>query len=159
MGVKAIQVDTRQKITAHENKEIYFKEHGIETHRSKLIVGDYALPPKVSIDTKQNMGEIAQNIGGSAAEHKRFRNELILAKQIGCKLFVLVENLDGISELSQVQWWTNPRLKECPTAIDGNRLYKAMCTMQERYGVTFLFCKPEQSGAIIERILNEYGNE
>ena len=103
------------------------------------------------------MAEIAQNIGGTASEHARFREELKLAREYGCQLFVLVENEDGIEDLEQVAYWTNPRLAYSDRAINGPQLMKAMKTMQERYGVTFLFCRPAEAAAVIKDLLRGGG--
>ena len=134
-----------------------FAAGGDKLIRCKLPVGDYALFPKISIDTKESMAEIAQNIGGSTQEHNRFRNELKLAREFGCQLFVLVENLDGIEELEQVQYWTNPRLAYSEKAINGPQLMRAMQTMQERYGVVFLFCRPSEAAGTIKELLQGGG--
>jgi hypothetical protein len=40
--------------------------------------------------------------------------------------------------------------------VQGPRLQKAMETISERYGVTFLFCDPSEAGATIERIIQSY---
>ena len=144
-----LQEDTRQQAGKHELKHSAWEAHGVHVVRCALPVGDYALFPPVSVDTKNSMAEIAQNIGGSEAEHKRFRNELILAQENGCHLYVLVENDEGIRTVEDVRSWVNPRLIYSPKAITGERLAKAMLTMQERYGVTFLFCAPEKAAATI----------
>lgn len=146
--------DTRNQIGKHELKHQAFAAGGDKLIRCKLPVGDYALFPKISIDTKESMAEIAQNIGGSTQEHNRFRNELKLAREFGCQLFVLVENEDGIEELEQVQYWTNPRLAYSEKAINGPQLFRAMTTMQERYGVVFLFCKPSEAAEMIKELLS-----
>lgn len=145
--------DSRQQEGKHELKHKWWLDNGHQLYRSKLAFGDYALPPKVAIDTKMNMAEIANNIGGSKKEHERFRRELILAKECGSKLYILVENTDGIKQLSDVQYWENPRLKKEPRAITGLRLCKAMDTMQNKYGVRFMFCHPSQSARIITQLL------
>lgn len=145
--------DSRQQAGKHDLKHLYWAVNGDQYLRCKLPFGDYALPPKVAVDTKENMGEIANNIGGTASEHRRFREELKLAQEYGCKLYVLVENLDGITCIDDVWTWENPRLRHSSKAIDGPRLCKAMKTMQERYGVTFLFCKPDQAAAVINKLL------
>ncbi|MBQ0165362.1 MAG: ERCC4 domain-containing protein [Bacteroidales bacterium] len=153
-----IIIDSRQHAGKHELKHQWFLDHGIATCVCKLPVGDYARFPEIAVDTKKDMQEIAGNIGGTAKEHARFRNELILAKDNGCKLYILVENRDGIKALNDVALWKNPRARDNPKAIQGPRLFKAMCTMQERYGVTFLFCKPEDAAEIITMILEgRYG--
>ena len=127
--------------------------HDISLIRSKLPFGDYAPVPKISIDTKRNMDEIAGNICG--AEHKRFINECKAAKAAGCQLIILIENEDGISDISQVYTWINPRSVYSDKCVQGARLQKAMETIQERYGVSFQFCNPEESAQRIMELLNE----
>ena len=39
--------------------------------------------------------------------------------------------------------------------IPGDQLAKAMLIMQERYGIQFRFCDPEDSGRIIKELLDE----
>lgn len=148
--------DTRQQAGKHELKHEKWAAHGDTIHRCALPCGDYALPSPIHIDTKANMQEIAQNIGGTAKEHARFRRELTLAQNIGTKMYVLVENTDGIRCLADVARWQNPRLSDNPKAITGERLARAMATMQERYGVTFLFCGPEQSAGYIHALIEPY---
>lgn len=142
--------DTRQKADKHNTKHNAFDASGIRITRCKLPYGDYALPPKIAVDTKENMSEIASNI---ANEHARFRKECINALDAGCQLYVLVENMDGIRTVDQVHAWINPELKYRPTAISGERLEKSMKTMTTRYGVRFVFCSPEESAAMIVKIL------
>lgn len=148
--------DTRQQAGKHEHKHEWFRAHGIEICRSKLPWGDYAPVPPVSIDTKENMLEIAGNICGK--EHTRFINECKAARNAGCQLIVLVENTDGITDVSQVSRWVNPREVYSPNCVQGPRLQKAMLTIQERYGVQFMFCTPQDSASIIEGLLRKYGN-
>lgn len=143
-----ILTDTRQKVGKHEIKEKWFEEHGIKTVRTKIPFGDYALPPSISVDTKADMAEIASNIG---SDHQRFKRECVAAKEAGCQLIILVENDDGISSVDEVHTWINPEVIYRPRAITGERLEKAMKTMNERYGVRFEFCRPEESaGKILE---------
>ena len=147
-----IQEDTRQKAGKHDVKHDYFAEHGVELVRCKLPFVDYALVPSISIYTKENMDEIAMNICGS--EHKRFINECKAAKAAGCSLVILVENTLGITDISQVHKWINPRVVYSSKCVQGPRLQKAMETISERYGVRFLFCRPEDAGRIITEILD-----
>ena len=149
--------DTRNKKGKHEQKHTAFEAHGDQVTRCALPVGDYTTFPKVAIDTKASMLEIAQNIGGSQEEHERFRRELIKAKENGCHLYVLIENDENVRSIEDVRRWVNPRLIDSDKAITGERLAKAMTTMQDRYGVTFLFCSPEKAGDAIRYIL-ERGN-
>lgn len=144
--------DSRQKVEKHELKHNYWKDNGDVILRCKLPFGDYALPPNLAIDTKENMLEIAQNL---VNDHRRFKDECILARDYGCQLIILVENTDGITCVEDVKSWVNPRRYYSPKAPDGVRLYKTMSTMSERYGVKFMFCQPEEAGEIITRILEE----
>ena len=92
------------------------------------------------------------------------------------KLHVLVENKDGITSIEDLFHWRNPRLNYWknsdevigtfkngkprykkvpmyPNATKGDVLAKALLTMQLRYGVKFLFCRPEEAGEKILELL------
>lgn len=144
--------DSRQQKNKHELKHAHFIEMGVQLIRCKLPFGDYSNVPNVSVDTKANMLEIAQNIG---SDHKRFKNECIAARDAGCQLIILVENNDGITSIDDVSKWINPDIIYRPNAITGERLQKAMKTMSERYGVRFEFCNPNDSASRIMELLNE----
>lgn len=150
-----IQEDTRQQAGKHDIKHAYFAENGVDLVRCKLPFGDYAPVPPVSIDTKNSMDEIAANICGK--EHMRFINECKAAKSAGCQLIILVENTVGISDISQVHTWINPRIIYSNKCVQGDRLQKAMETIATRYGVQFMFCTPEESGQRIKELLKEWG--
>lgn len=145
--------DSKQKAGKHELKHEAWARHGDQLFRCALPCGDYALPPAVAVDTKANIGEIAQNIGGTTEEHERFRRELIRARDMGTHLYILIENDEGVRTFEDLQSWVNPRLLDSPRAITGERLAKAMQTMQERYGCTFLFCEPREAAAVIYALL------
>ena len=145
--------DTRQQAEKHDIKHESFLNADIQVVRCKLPFGDYALPPAISVDTKASMDEIAANICGK--EHTRFINECKAAKAAGCQLIILVENDLGISCLSEVHNWINPRVVYSPKCVQGPRLQKAMQTISERYGVRFEFCTPEEAGSRIVEILND----
>ena len=144
--------DTRQKSGMHELKHSHFDEMGVQIVRNMLPFGDYALPPTISVDTKANMEEIAQNIG---SDHKRFKRECVAARDAGCQLIILVENTEGITCVKDVRKWVNPDLVYRPRAITGERLSKAMETMSERYGVRFEFCEPKDAAKRIIELLGE----
>ena len=150
--------DTRQKAGHHGGKHQYWSMNGHKVLRCKLPFGDYAPPPRVAVDTKENMSEIAGNIG-TASEHRRFRDELKAAQAFGCKLVILVENDEGIESVEDVRLWVNPRLEYSPKAITGERLSKAMKTMEERYNVRFEFCAPDEAGRRVVELLEEYDGQ
>lgn len=144
--------DTRQKQNEHEIKHRAFEELGVDLLRCALPFGDYAYPPHIVVDTKKNMQEIAANLVG---DHSRFRHECVKAKEAGCHLYILVEtDWTTINSVDDVHQWYNPRLIYSPKAVTGDRLEKTMKTMQAKYGVRFLFCRPEESAATIIKILN-----
>ena len=147
--------DSRQQKNKHELKHAYWSEHGVQVFRCKLIVGDYALMPSLSkiIDTKADVSEIAQNIGGGKEEHKRFINELKLAQDLGVQLFVLVENTEGYEVIDDCVAWRNPRTEFSPNCIQGPRLAKAMHTIESRYGCVFMFCHPDEAAETIIDLL------
>ena len=147
--------DTRQKADKHNLKHESFAALDVELVRCKLPFGDYAPVPPISIDTKENMDEIAANICGK--EHTRFINECKAARDAGCQLIILVENTNGIKRLEDVHIWENPRVVYSPNCVQGPRLQKAMETIQERYGARFYFCAPDESAETIDRIIREYG--
>lgn len=144
--------DSRQQKGKHELKHSHFEKMGVRLIRNMLPFGDYAIPPRISIDTKANMEEIAHNIG---SDHKRFKNECIAAKEANCQLIILVENTIGITCVNDVHEWVNPDLIYRPRAITGERLEKAMITMSDRYGVRFEFCHPTEAAERIIKLLGE----
>ena len=145
--------DTRQQAYKHRLKHEYWEANGIEVVRTKLLVGDYMIfGGTTCVDTKMDVEEIAGNIGGS--NHVRFREECKLAKRIGAKLIILVENRDGFRSIQDVTTWVNPNRNKTSRSIEGPRLAKAMATMSERYGVQFMFCAPEDSGRVVIELLS-----
>ena len=154
-----IVVDTRQQEGKHGLKHEQLRARGYELLRSKLPFGDYAFPPKIAVDTKQNIAELAQNVHH---EHARFRKECVGARDAGVKLVILVENTEGIRSLSHLSKWSEPESqfrarRNARTPIDGERLARACATMTDRYGVEFRFCAPEETAQRIIELLEERG--
>ena len=108
--------------------------------------------------------------------HGFFHRGLKRAEFGDVKLYVLVENRDGVKSIDDLFRWQNPRLKYWknsdevigtykngkprykkvqmyPNATKGETLAKACLTMQLKYGVEFLFCRPEDSGEKILELL------
>lgn len=146
--------DTRQQARKHETKHKWFAENGIKIERCRLYVGDYTLPTNQSIciDTKKDLQELAQDV---CQQHERFRAELVRAQEAGIHLIVLCEHGGGIKSLEDVYFWVNPRRQHSPGAISGQRLFKVLNTMQEKYGVRFEFCDKRQTGRRIVEILTD----
>jgi ERCC4-type nuclease len=148
-----IQVDSREKARAIQKIIAEFDNRGIKWFVSKLPVGDYQSldNPRLVIDRKQNLLELCGNV---CQQHKRFKAELGRANEYGIKLIVLCEHGRGIKSLQDVMAWENPRLKESPLAVSGERLFRILTAMSSKYGVEFLFCTKQETGKRIVEILS-----
>ena len=147
-----IQVDTREKARAIEGIIKEFDKQGVTHFSSKLYVGDYVNLENsfLVVDRKQNLLEVCSNV---CQQHKRFVNEIKRAKAAGIKIIFLVEHGKNIKSLEDVKNWVNPRLKESPLAVSGERLYKILSTLERKYGVEFRFCDKRNTGKRIIEIL------
>lgn len=173
--MKTLLIDTRQQDKKHIKKDKYFEKIGIPTLRTKLPCGDYSLMQDMSVvvDTKRDIQEIIGNVCGK--EHDRFRREMQLAQDNGIKMYVLIEDDGGYVDRKQTIFnkpvtciadlynWRNPRAfifqggkQKYPTATKGQTLAKALHTMEEKYGCTFVFCKSNDAGAKVLELLNFY---
>lgn len=157
------QVDSREKARAIKLILAEFDRAGVKWFVSKLFVGDYMSMdnPRLVIDRKQNLLELCNNV---VQDHKRFAAELTRAKECGIHVIILCEHGRGIEELNDVMFWKNPRLKESPMAVSGERLFRILSTMQnntERYDVEFQFCSKNETGKRIIQILggDNYGSD
>ena len=161
-----IQIDSREKARAIKNIVAEFDRQSITHPVSKLMVGDYMNydNPRLIIDRKQNLSELCSNV---CQDHDRFRRELILAQKNEIQLVFLVEHGKGIENLQDVIWWDNPRRfkriknksgtwEDVETkAMQGEVLYKILCTQERKYGCRFLFCDKKNTGKEIIRILRD----
>ena len=147
-----ILVDSREHQHAIKRILETFDQAGIRHASTKLYVGDYQEVGNglLVVDRKQNLQELAGNV---CQQHERFRAELIRAQEAGISLVILCEHGGQIRDLDDVRFWRNPRLKESPGAITGERLHKVLTTLVEKYGVDFMFCDKRQTGKKIMEIL------
>ena len=174
--------DSLQQKGKHEIKHDWFAKHGVELKQTRfdgqhgvpVSFGDYYREgSNIVVDTKRNVEEIAKNISGRG--HDRFKRECVRARDDGYRLVVLIDNLNGYTKLADVCRWTNTHCVKCKIKaregckpheatgncprhktrkpIQGARLFKAMSTMSERYGVVFEFCKPSESARRICELL------
>lgn len=158
MSRLTIQVDSREKAKAIKNILATFDESDVQYFVSKLPVGDYMSldNARLSVDRKQNLSELCSNV---CQQHERFRTELEKAKKYGIKLVILCEHGGQIKSMQDVLNWKNPRLRESPLAVSGERLYRILSTMSKKYDVDILFCNKRDTGKEIIRILTEGVNE
>lgn len=138
--------------------------------RKKSTKNDLLGKISTSIDTKKNIEEIWGNVNGS--QHERFRRELLKPLDHGGQLVILIEHGEGITAIEDVEFYYQPaqeryrwtskliggkavkfKEKHIQQPIYGERLYKSMLTMKERYGVRFEFCEKGETGKRIIEIL------
>ena len=72
---------------------------------------------------------------------------------MGTMLYILVENDEGIEKTEDLVRWINPRTEYSPKCIQGDRLAKAINTIESRYGCVFLFCSPDETADTIIDLL------
>lgn len=162
-----IQVDSREHKSEWERIRKQFDSLGIKYFRSKLYVGDYQSldNPRLVIDRKKDLQELCGNV---CQQHERFKAELVRAIQSGIKIVILCEHGEDIKTMEDVWFWQNPRKHKViwktvngqrvktvvsDKAVDGNQLYKSLCTIRDRYNVDFVFCNKEETGKKIVEIL------
>lgn len=180
--------DTRQQNhngeDKHRLKHDWWRAHGVDVIRRALRTGDYMLPdwhsvrgqgPQVTVDTKKDVMEAAACVSGKGCE--RFHRECRRAFEDGLKLFVLVENTEGVHDLDDMAKWVNSvHCRACPERwhrrcnphdrrggcrkrggrakpVQGVQVARAMGTMHEKYGTVFLFCRPGDSARIVCELL------
>lgn len=163
--------DTRNKPDKHKLKNAFFEKNNVSVQRTKLYVGDYTLPTNqsVCIDTKENLNEVVSNI---IHQHERFRDECIRAQAANIKLIVLIEETN-IKTIDDIKKWENPRLHRYnkikymhsigkwlnvpmpkgKPPVNNIQIIKILTTMQNKYGVQFMFCTPDKAGATILNLL------
>lgn len=151
-----IECDTRQQKEKHITD--YFDKNEIKYIRNKLYCGDYKRvdSPKIIIDTKKDLVEISGNLCRTT-EHQRLKREIAKACDIGCERFIFLIASNVIENVSQVHEWQVPKKKDGSlyTKVRPEVLQKIMETMQEKYGVEFIFCKKINMGKKIVEILEE----
>lgn len=167
-----IQIDSREKAKAIRGIQAAFDRMDVMHFISKLPVGDYMSldNPRLVIDRKKDLCEICVNLsdvpkkaqdgrikrdshGKPQSEWNRICRELQRACELGIAVVFLCEHGKGVRCLSDVRGWSNPRLKESPLAMSGERLYRRMEVLERKYGVKWLFCDKKDTGRRIVEIL------
>jgi len=156
-----IQVDSREKRHIIQRILDGFDRRGVEHYTSKLYKGDYMSldNPRLVVDRKQSLLEVAVNFTDGKRTSKgygsRFEQEMADAKKMGIKIVFLVEHGGQIRSIEDVAKWVNPRLKESPMAMSGERIYRKMLAFQNYYGVEWQFCSKAETADRIIEILQE----
>ena len=153
-----IYVDTREKPKAIKGLLTYFKGHSVTYEVKKLDFGDYMDPkyPEIVIDRKQNIGELAKNVG--TKDRERFKREIQRARDAGAHLVILVEqdrykdrdewiHVESISDLLR---WSDPH-----TTVRGEKIYRILISWTAKYPLSVVFCDRRYTGPTIMKILYE----
>lgn len=154
-----IYEDCRNKLGKHMTKNNYWKRKGIIVDRShKLFVGDYMLDVngKISIDTKQNIMELATDF---FCDKTRFEKECIKAKTNGILLIFLIE--EKIDNKEQLLKWKSPSNinGKCFLNVRGWQIYKEMQRYGTLFGCKFRFCHKNSTGKVVLELLEKYNNK
>ena len=152
-----LMIDSREKPRAIGKILDYFVRSGIDYEITKLYIGDYMLyeNPRLVIDRKQNIAELAKNC---TSDHERFRRELERTRKAGARLVVLVEQnrykdrdewveVDSIEDLLR---WSSPH-----TMVRGEKVFRVLSSWRAKYPISVVFCDKRSTGRKIEEILRE----
>jgi len=120
-----IIIDTREK------KPLWY---GKNTTKKKLEVGDYTNKKKIGIIhiERKSPGDLYQSI---IQQHDRFRRELIKAKQLKIKLFILVECAKNT--FLKKLWNDHSTELQTPTKT----LQQIIETIERKYETPIIWCK------------------
>ena len=142
-----IYADTRQKDGKHTKKHEQIEKLGYTLEHKALSIGDYMIEGKdnISIDTKQNLDEVASNVFD---ESGRFMREVRKAYQNKVKLIVLIEQGGKIKSIEDVPQWNSKHSK-----ITGRGLSNRLFRIHVAYGTEFLFCDKRVTGKRIVELL------
>lgn len=160
----------------------------IDRRGDRLKKMDFMGVVNVSVDTKKDLQEVVGNISGKSharfrdecilaqqnniklyilVEHggkvtsleavKDWKNprQYLYEKKIR-KLYNIPKGADFQEEIDELKEH-GAKIKRGPTT--GEELYKAMATMQEKYGCEFLFCDKRKTGARIVELLGGITHE
>lgn len=168
--MSVIYEDTRQQDGKHEQKHRWFNAHGVELVRKKLDFGDYmAEGSNISIDTKQGIGEICQNV---TRDHARFIREIERAETNGYRLVFLIEQGRPYNELVDIARWCSEVCIRCQhrrtgvcdmssakcirfrrKPVQGRTVLKIMRSIMESHGCVFELVPPSMSAKRICELL------
>ena len=153
-----ILFDTREQVNDHVLA--YFDKKKISYKRQKIDEGDYtaiivARPDmgiprdlyfKVGVERKNSIDELAGNLAEKtdSRDDIRLERELMRAKSKGIKMFLIVEEFNGMNHIRNNDY----RSSYSPKAFEGK-----LSSIQDKYLNDTIFCNPEDTGLEIVRKL------
>lgn len=151
-----ILADTRQQKDKHITD--YFDKNNIQWIRTTLPSADYMAVRynngfikdySILIDTKKDVEELVGNLCRTT-EHERIKREVQKAKDLGCKDFIFLVCDNKITSIDDLMNWSSKRTK-----VKGETLVKIMVTMNQRYGIRFIFTSKKNVGAKVVELLSK----
>lgn len=149
LATMVILVDSREHDTPALRKRL--NATGRPVDRVALTSGDYSckivlpdgtgvsLADKLIIERKMGADEITQNF----TKHRdRFIREFDRFKALGGKPYLLIENTS----------WEDIINHKYRSKLDPKAFIASLMAWQARYGTHILFCKPETTGYLMERV-------
>lgn len=145
-----ILVDSREQDTARSRER--YRAFGVPYERCKLNFGDYSakvtddngdeitLQNRLSIERKMNLDELCNCF---CRDRKRFEREFLRAKEIGAKIYLLIEGAT----------WENAYVGKYRSQMHPAALIASMTAWLARYNCQIVMCKEETSGKLIKDLL------
>ena len=150
-----ILVDTREQPT--ERAEKRYQSFGVPYKRATLSYGDYTYTAEVSgkpyyepdklvvprfcaVERKMDIDELAQCMTRS---RDRFKSEFERAKEVGARIYLLVENGS----------WECISSGAYRTKVLPHVLMASCMAFMVRYNAQIIFCREESTGKLIKEIL------
>lgn len=145
-----ILVDSREQDTPRSRER--YRAFGVPYERCKLDFGDYSakvtddsgkeitLQNRLSIERKMNLDELCNCF---CRDRKRFEREFLRAKEIGAKIYLLIEGAT----------WENAYVGKYRSQMKPVALVASMTAWLARYNCQLIMCKEETSGKLIKDLL------
>lgn len=145
-----ILVDSREQDTPRSLER--YRAFGVPYERCKLDFGDYSakvtgddgneisLCNRLSVERKMNLDELCNCF---CRDRKRFEREFLRAKEIGAKIYLLIEGAT----------WENAYVGKYRSQMHPAALIASMTAWLARYNCQLIMCKEETSGKLIKDLL------
>lgn len=153
-----ILVDSREQKNRHVLD--YFEKQGISYKIVKLDYGDYSfmIPASVAghdiyfhrdcvVERKASLEELSKNL---AQDRNRFEMEFLKAKNDGCKLYLMIENPGGYSEIIKHNYRTE---------FSSSAYMASLKTWEHRFDTNIQFISREYAGYYITSTFQYYARE
>ena len=150
MRTFTILVDSREQDTERSRER--YRTFQAPYERCKLNFGDYSakvtddngdeitLQNRLSIERKMNLDELCNCF---CRDRKRFEREFLRAKEIGAKIYLLIEGAT----------WENAYVGKYRSQMHPAALIASMTAWLARYNCQLIMCKEETSGKLIKDLL------